>query len=197
MKTERNRIVSAKESDCYVKTEDLAVGYHRKPLIRDVALTVRAGEVMTLIGPNGAGKSTILKSIAGQLEIMGGKVCLLGQDAMQMSGRQKARTLSMVMTSQPVTEYMTCRDVVASGRYPYTGQLGVLSKEDWKIVEDAIRRVHGEAVADRDFMELSDGQKQRILLARALCQQPKVLVLDEPTSFLDIRYKLELLSLIS
>ncbi|MBR1931738.1 MAG: ABC transporter ATP-binding protein [Lachnospiraceae bacterium] len=174
----------------------LSVGYGRTTLIRDIELKVRRGEILTLIGPNGAGKSTILKSIAGQIEPLGGVVYLKGQDKRKLTRQQVAQTLSMVMTGQPVTELMSCREVVATGRYPYTGRLGILSQQDWRKVDESLELVRAEEVAGKDFMELSDGQRQRVMLARALCQEPEILILDEPTSFLDVRYKVELLSTI-
>lgn len=182
--------------DVSLRLENLAVGYHRSPLIRDIHLAVRPGEILSLIGPNGAGKSTILKSITGQLRPMDGVVYLNGRDKSRMSGGEIAKELSMVMTNPLKTELMTCRDVVATGRYPYTGIMGILGKEDWDKVEEALAYVHAQDVAGKDFREISDGQKQRIMLARALCQEPQVLVLDEPTSYLDVRYKLEILATI-
>lgn len=151
---------------------------------------------MTLIGPNGAGKSTILKSIIKQLSLVGGTVYLDGRAMAGMKDSEVARRLSVLMTERIHPELMTCEDVVATGRYPYTGRLGILSAEDRRIVRESLALVHGEALADRDFSAISDGQRQRILLARALCQEPEVIVLDEPTSFLDIRHKLELLGIL-
>ena len=151
---------------------------------------------MTLIGPNGAGKSTILKSVIRQLEPVGGAVYLDGRDMAGLSERETARRMSVLMTSHVRPELMTCEDVVATGRYPYTGRLGILGQEDWAKVEECLALVQASDLAERDFSRISDGQRQRVLLARALCQEPEVLVLDEPTSFLDIRHKLELLAIL-
>ena len=113
-----------------------------------------------------------------------------------MRDSEIARTLSMVMTERLQTELLSGRDVVASGRYPYTGTLGILSPEDKKKVKNAMEMVHAWDLKDRDFTAISDGQRQRILLARAICQEPEIIILDEPTSFLDIRHKLELLAIL-
>ena len=176
-----------------LKTENLSVGYGKRILLSDVELEVKPGRILTLIGPNGSGKSTILKTITRQLKTMGGKLLLLDRNMEELSGEEIAKTLSMVMTERPTPELMTCREVVGTGRYPYVGLMGILGKEDWKRVDEAMETVSASEVADKSFYEISDGQRQRVLLARALCQEPKVLVLDEPTSYLDMRYKLDIL----
>ena len=180
----------------YLQTDALSVGYNGKTLISKVALSVQRGRIVTLIGPNGSGKSTILKTIIGQLPSISGSVFLDGADMRSRSRGDVARRMAILMTARMDPELMTCRDVVSSGRYPYTGRLGILREEDKKIVEDSLRQVDALDFSDKPFQAISDGQRQRILLARALCQQPELIVLDEPTSFLDIRYKLELLSIL-
>ncbi|MCC8139731.1 MAG: ABC transporter ATP-binding protein [Lachnospiraceae bacterium] len=180
----------------YFRTEGLTVGYNGVPLIRDIELSMKRGEILTLIGPNGAGKTTILKNIIRQLEPLGGTVFLDGRKLPELSGHELSTQMSVVLTERVKTELMSCEDVVATGRYPYTGRFGVLSEEDHRIVRESMELVHISELKERDFSETSDGQKQRVMLARALCQQPDILVLDEPTSFLDIRYKLEFLSII-
>lgn len=180
----------------YFQTEGLTVGYHGVPLIQNIQLQLKKGEILTLIGPNGAGKTTILKSIIRQLKPLAGIAFLDGTPMDQLTGNALARKLSVVLTERIRPEMMTCRDVVSTGRYPYTGNFGTLSPQDWAVVEDAMEQVHIADLAGRDFAKISDGQKQRVMLARALAQQPDILVLDEPTSFLDIRYKLEFLSII-
>ena len=180
----------------YFYTEGLTVGYHGVPLIKNIKISLKKGEILTLIGPNGAGKTTILRSIIKQLKPLGGVVVLDGKETEQISGKELSRKLSVVLTERVRPEMMTCKEVVATGRYPYTGKFGVLSKEDWKLVDEAMELVHIHELADRDFSKTSDGQKQRVMLARAICQQPDIIILDEPTSFLDIRYKLEFLSIL-
>lgn len=185
-----------KNETYYFQTDNLAVGYHGVALIKEISLSLKKGEILTLIGPNGAGKTTIIKSIIRQLEPVGGVVYLDGKELSGMSGQELSRRLSVVLTERVRPEMMTCRDIVATGRYPYTGRFGVLSAHDHEVVEEAMELVHISELADRDFLQTSDGQKQRVMLARAICQEPEIIVLDEPTSFLDIKYKLEFLSII-
>lgn len=180
----------------YLVTENMTVGYGRTPLIRQIELHVRRGEIVTLIGPNGAGKSTILRSIIRQLGLLEGTVYLGGAAMKNMTEKQIAKQMSVLMTERIHPELMTCEDVVGTGRYPYTGRLGILSETDKKKVEEAMELVHAGELAHQEFSEISDGQKQRILLARSICQEPQAIILDEPTSFLDIRHKLELLTIL-
>lgn len=180
----------------YFYTEGLTVGYHGVPLIKNIEIRLKKGEILTLIGPNGAGKTTILKSIIRQLAPIGGVTWLDGEEIEKLSGNAFSKKVSVVLTDRVRPELMTCEDVVATGRYPYTGRFGLLSREDWDLVWEAMDLVHVGELRERDFTKISDGQKQRVMLARAICQEPDVIVLDEPTSFLDIRYKLEFLSIL-
>lgn len=175
---------------------DLTVGYDRIPLIKNINLGVRPGEILTLIGPNGSGKSTILKTITKQLKTIGGSVFLGKESMRELTDSEISRHLSMVMTERIHTELLSGRDVVATGRYPYTGRLGILSQQDWKKVDEAIALVHAGEVQQQDFRRISDGQRQRLMLARAICQDTQVLILDEPTSYLDMGFKLDILTTI-
>ena len=183
-------------ADYYFKTENLVVGYDGKPLIRDINIGITRGEIVTLIGPNGSGKSTILKSITRQLKMVGGNVYVQSEDLTKIRLSDLAKKMAVVLTERMRPELMTCRDIVATGRYPYTGRLGLLSEEDEEKISAAMERVHALELSNRDFNAISDGQRQRVLLARAICQQPEIIILDEPTSFLDIRHKLQLLSIL-
>ncbi|MCR5195094.1 MAG: ABC transporter ATP-binding protein [Pseudobutyrivibrio sp.] len=178
-----------------IDLQSLTVGY-KNPVIEQATFTVEQGDIVALIGPNGAGKSTVLKTIVRQIQKLEGKVFVLGNDEENLSEEDLAKTLSMVTTEPVRPELMSAYEVVATGRYPYTGRLGLLAKEDLERVEEAIKLVGAKNVADKDFMKISDGQKQRVMLARAICQEPKVLILDEPTSFLDIQFKIDILSVI-
>ena len=176
--------------------ENIALGYGKKIILDNLSFELHAGEILTLIGANGAGKSTILKTIAKQLRPIAGAVYLNQKNINIFREQEFAKQLSIFLTQRIEPELMTCEDVVASGRYPYTGRLGILSEQDYLKIDEALKLVHAEDFRYEDFNQISDGQRQRIMLARAICQEPEVLLLDEPTSFLDIKHKLELLSLI-
>ena len=180
----------------HLQMEHVSVGYDGKALVKDIDISIEKGEIVSLIGPNGSGKSTILKSIVRQLALVAGTVELSGEDFSRMKESEAATRMAVVLTDRVKAELMTCYDIVATGRYPYTGRFGRLTAEDEEKVEEAIRLVHAEEIGTRSFNAISDGQKQRILLARAIAQDPEIIVLDEPTSYLDMRYKLELLTIL-
>ena len=179
----------------YCETHALAVGYSA-PLLRDIALRAERGSILALIGPNGAGKSTLLKTLSAQLKPQGGAVLLDGQDLSAYTPSARARKLALMLPHTARTELTSCFEVAAAGRYPYTGRLGILSDADRQQVHDALCLVRAEELEDRDFARISDGQRQRVLLARAVCQQPEILLLDEPTSFLDVKGKAELMDIL-
>lgn len=172
---------------------DVTAGYHGQVVLDELRFEVPRGGILVLIGPNGAGKSTVLKTLSRALQPMQGTVTLDGRDLQHFSGEALAREVAVMLTDRAKPELMTVRDVVSLGRYPYTGRLGRLDAEDEARVKDAMEAMDVMALRERDFRELSDGQKQRALLARALAQDPKLLILDEPTGYLDIHYKLQLL----
>lgn len=177
-------------------TENLSVGYGADPVLRELCLQAEPGKILTLIGPNGAGKTTLLKTLMHELPPLAGAVWLDGRELEQMREREIARLSAAVLTERPEPELMRCFEVVAAGRYPHTGTLGLLSEADKAIVRESMELVGVFELRDRPFTQISDGQRQRLLLARALCQEPKLLLLDEPTSFLDLRHKLDFLSLL-
>ena len=179
-----------------LEAKQLSVGYGTKVVLENLSFPVRRGELLTLIGPNGGGKSTLLRTLARQLTPLGGSVLLDGEELGGIPTPVLARRLSVLLTDRVHPERMSCAEVVSTGRYPYTGRLGILSRTDWERVEAAMALLRVETLSDRPFAQLSDGQRQRVLVARALCQEPELLLLDEPTSYLDVRHKLELLELL-
>ena len=180
----------------YFETKSLAVGYNGRTLIHDIDIALEKGGTLTLIGPNGSGKSTILKTISRQLAAIRGSVTVDESELFKMTSKELAKKQAVVLTERIRPELYTVRDIVGLGRYPYTNMVGRLTEEDRRAVDESLALVHVHDLAERDFMTLSDGQKQRVILARALAQQPELLVLDEPTAYLDIKHKTELLSLL-
>ena len=179
-----------------LRTEALSVGYGASSVVKEIALAAEPGMLLCLIGPNGAGKSTLLKTLIRQLPPLSGAVFLEEKPLDSLRERELARKSAAVLTGKPAPELMECCEVVAAGRYPYTGRLGILSEEDWRVVRESMEMTQTAELAGTDFTRISDGQRQRVLLARAICQQPRLLILDEPTSFLDLRHKLEFLELL-
>ncbi len=179
-----------------MKIEHLSAGYRGKAVVPEVSLDIKKGEIISFIGPNGAGKSTLLKTLYRELAPVSGAVFIDGGDVAKMPLKELARKMSIVTTDRVKPEHMTCREVVMAGRLPYTDGFGVLGKEDREASEDAISLMKIESFADKQFNNLSDGQKQRTLIARAIAQAPEFLVMDEPTSYLDIRYRMELMEVL-
>lgn len=179
-----------------IRTERLDSGYGHKVIVSGAEITVHPAEIVILIGPNGAGKSTVLKTIAGQLEPVAGTVFIEDRERSDYTLAEIAKKQAVMLTERRPAERMTCEEVISLGRYPYTGRLGILSAEDKRIVRDTMEMVHVAELADRSYDQISDGQRQRVLLARAICQEPEIMILDEPTSYLDIRHKLEFLDLL-
>ncbi|MEQ3550022.1 ABC transporter ATP-binding protein [Pseudonocardia nematodicida] len=154
------------------------------------------GELTVLLGPNGAGKSTLLRTLAGLQPALGGTALLDGDDLLSLRGTARARRVGVVLTDRPDPGLLTGRDVVELGRLPHTGAAGVLGEGDHTAVDDAIGAVRAGPLAGRPLGRLSDGERQRMMVARALAQQPSLLLLDEPSAFLDVAARVALLGLL-
>ncbi|HKV59969.1 MAG TPA: ABC transporter ATP-binding protein [Ktedonobacteraceae bacterium] len=176
--------------------QGITFGYNRQPLLYDVHFQVRAGEMVGLLGPNGSGKTTLLRLISGVLRPQQGTVILDGRDARAWGRREMARRVAVVPQEIHVPFAFTVEELVSLGRTPYTRLLGSNTIEDLTIVRNALQAADIEALAGRIFNELSGGERQRVTVAMALAQRPALLLLDEPTSHLDIKYQIELLELV-
>ena len=173
----------------------LTVGYGEKAVLFDINQSLREGQMVCLLGANGVGKSTILRTLAGFLSPLSGKVLLEGRDLLSFSLSERSKAVSVVLTERVEVPYMKVVDLVGMGRSPYTGFFGTLSKEDRTIVGEAIEMVGISQLAQRTIDTLSDGERQKALLAKALAQQTPVILLDEPTAFLDFHAKVSTLRL--
>ena len=179
-----------------LNTENLNVGYGKKIVVDNVNIQVNRGEVLCLLGANGAGKTTTLRTLSGLLKPMGGKVFLKGQDIDKINKKELAKKLALVLTNRFSSSLMTVYDIVAMGRHPHTGFFGKLTEDDTNKIFSALEIVNARYLAERYFDELSDGEKQKVLVARALVQEPEIIILDEPTTHLDIKHRLELMDIL-
>ena len=168
-----------------ITTNRLTVGYRGHRVVEDISLSLPCGRLVCLLGPNGAGKSTLLRTLCGFQPPIAGTVTISGSDITTMSAAEVARLVSVVLTDRPLTPSLTAREMVGMGRAPYTGFWGRLSDDDRRLVSEAMQTVGIDSLATRRMGRLSDGERQKVMIAKALAQHTPVIVLDEPTAFLD------------
>ena len=175
-----------------ISLSQLSVGYTLShPVISDINLELRSGQLACLIGENGIGKSTLLKTLTGFLPKLKGSLLLGDRDIESFSQRELARQVSIVLTQKPDVQNLTIEEIIGLGRSPYTGFFGRLRTEDRKVVDDAIATMGIEKLRGRMIQTLSDGERQKVMIAKALAQETPIILLDEPTAFLDFPSKAE------
>jgi len=179
-----------------MRIEDITAGYGEKLALEQVSLQVKEGEIVGLIGPNGAGKSTLIKVLSGVLQASAGEVYIAGQPIMTLSPAERARKIAVVPQARQLGGAFSVRQAVLLGRTAYLGFLGNPGEQDLEMLEWAMKATAVEDLADRKLAEISGGEQQRVLLARALAQDASVLLLDEPTNHLDLKYQVSLLGLL-
>ena len=179
---------------------DLGIGYQTKQGVKSVAEqingTIRSGELTCLLGANGVGKSTLLRTLSAFQPKTAGEIIIEGRELATYTDKELSRRIGVVLTEKPDVRNMSVRELVSLGRSPYTGFWGTYSKEDLQIVDEAIALVGIEALSQRMVHTLSDGERQKVMIAKALAQQTPVIYLDEPTAFLDYPSKVEVLQLL-
>jgi iron complex transport system ATP-binding protein len=181
-----------------LQAEKLTIGYGSDNVIfPDISFSAGEGEMIALLGVNGIGKSTLLRTISGLQKGVSGGMLIGGKPLETMTVQDRARLISIVLTERILVDNILVKEFIALGRMPYTGWLGKLSKQDAKEVDEIIKVVKLAKLQHKLFNQISDGERQKVLIARALCQQTPVIILDEPTAFLDFRNKKEILLLLS
>ncbi|MCP4751277.1 MAG: ABC transporter ATP-binding protein [Proteobacteria bacterium] len=184
-----------------LSTDRLSVGYtvKRRPskvVGQDLSLELKKGELVCLLGPNGAGKSTLIRTLAGIQPPLQGTVLLENRDIRRLPPGELARIVAVVLTEKVMVGHLSVYQLVGLGRTPYTNSWGTLKQKDRDIVQWALESTDTWHLRHRDVDELSDGERQKVMIARALAQEPKLLILDEPTAFLDLSHRLEMLRLL-
>ena len=185
-----------------VELDRLAIGYRKgrnaiKVVAKDISSVAEGGSLTCLVGRNGEGKSTLLRTVAGLQPSLGGKVLVCGKDIARMGRSERSRTVSVVLTEKPDLERTTVEEMVEMGRMPYTGFLGRLSDADRIVVNQSMEMAGVSDMAQRLFHTLSDGERQKVMIARALAQQTPVMLLDEPTAFLDFPNRIGLMRMMA
>lgn len=176
-----------------LKIEHLTAGYGDKKVLEDISLTIGDGCVTALIGPNGSGKTTLIRAVSGVLPVMDGVITVDDRQVNTLAEQERARLISVVPQVRNIPPAFSVREVVALGRTPYLNWLGQFSAQDERIVETALEQTDLAELAERSMADLSGGEQQRVLLARALAQDTRVMLLDEPTSHLDLQFQVNLM----
>ncbi|MDE6423375.1 MAG: ABC transporter ATP-binding protein [Muribaculaceae bacterium] len=179
-----------------IQLSDVTTGYRGKPVTRDINAYLQAGELTCLLGPNGAGKSTLLKTLSAFIPPLSGEITIEGVNIRKISASMLARSIAVVLTRRPATMNMTVEELVSIGRSPYTSFFGGLHENDREVVDKSIRLVGIDDLRTRNVNTLSDGERQKALIAKALAQQTRIIFLDEPTAFLDYPSKVEIMQLL-
>ena len=183
-----------------ITAKDLSIGYRNKSgdtcIASAIDLEIEEGELVGLIGVNGVGKSTLLRSLSGVQPYLKGEVSILSKNLQKLSSEDLAKTISVVLTEQPISKNLSVSELIALGRQPYTNWIGSLSKEDREKIQRSIELVNIEALKHKRCYELSDGQLQKVLIARALAQDTPFIILDEPTTHLDMYHQAYVLKLL-
>ncbi len=187
---------SLSPTHCLLSVHGVTVAYDAEPVLRDVTFEVHRGDLVVILGPNGAGKTTLLRTIARVVQLKTGAVLLDGKDLASFATPQLMRHLSVVPQTERAAFSFTVLDIVFMGRTPHLPPLASLSPRDWKAVREAMDATNTWHLRDRLFTELSGGEQRRVLLAKALAQEPQLLLLDEPTANLDLHYQLEVVELV-
>src|SRR5579875_3613035 len=189
-------VTSGEKGVPLLQMRGVTFGYERQPLLYDISLSVDSGEMVGLLGPNGSGKTTLLRLLSGVLQPQAGEVLLEGRDVRHWGRRGLAQRIAVVPQELHMPFAFTVEHMVSLGRTPFTSAFGTLSKQDHQIVQEAMEAAGIASLAGRIFNELSGGERQRVMIAMAFAQQPCLLLLDEPTSHLDIKYQIETLELV-
>lgn len=188
--------INALNSAMELTTKNLVAGYE-KPIVKGINLSIQPAKISILIGPNGCGKSTLLKCLARVLSPLSGEVLLNGQKIHSLAAKKVAKTMALLPQGPIAPEGLSVKELVAQGRYPHQSFFRQWSVEDEKAVNDAMKMTNIEALADRTISDLSGGQRQRCWIAMVLAQQTEIVLLDEPTTYLDLKVQVDLLELLT
>ena len=179
-----------------ISTQNLVIGYKTKTVAKDINFSCNAGELCAIVGVNGVGKSTLLRTLGNLQPELSGSIIIKNKDVKEYSSSQMARELGMVLTEQPSSKNLTVEELIALGRHPYTNWIGSLSSSDKMYVQHSLEAFLLNDLRHNKCHELSDGQLQRVLIARAMAQDTPLILLDEPTTHLDLYHKVQILKLL-